>query len=475
MKISKSKYHIIYLLIALSSLGYIIYTSDAGSLWHDEMTRLGNSLLNTKPNTSYITSALLRAYVPIIPYGQRYVYLLPEVFFAGSVYIVGLVGKRLRNGMTGVLACSIMAFSPYLIRQCAHEFGPYYMLLFTSTWMYYLFLKRREDTCEKNIMFMVLYGFSNMMLMDCHEYGKLVAGCYLLLDACLLAGKKLDKAAMVSFLCPIVYLFYWMMHNELGGLWNSYAWTPTPTPTLVVETVKLLLNESYIIMFAFAIGILYILYLLLNDVRSRCSVFEAKLGYYTGVYIVIAVFAASIVYSTFINPDNSLYMERYFVSVVPYMIVIAACGMEYTGSILLGGAFKQQKIVIGTACVLTVVIGGWQTYVQDIDEYNQKYRQSAEYLREHAEVYDEESVVFIPENGPVITAWQWFFTENGKYEYVNTYSKWNFDIKACIYQTIYVIAPIYEPTKEQQEYLDKNYKLEKEINELQMKVYERRE
>ena len=467
------RHYFAYFFMALCSLVFVIYYSGRGSMWYDEMHTLGYALGNEKPNSSFIVFALMRFFVQHIPFGQKNIYLLSEVFFACSVYLIGVVGKKIRNGTTGGFACAIMAFSPYLIEQSAHEFRMYFMLLFMSTLMLYLFIKRGEDKYKNNIAFMCFYGFANMLLVDCHEFGKLLAALLIFLDLCMIIAKKLSKIGLLTLIFPIGYVVYWLLNNEIGWMFNNYAWPPNPTPDLVFSTIKLLLNKSNILVLMFGLGTIYIFYLLYKDMCNKINPFGDKINYYILIYAVFAVFAADIIYSNIINPDNSLYVDRYFLSIVPFMYIISACGLEILYSMLISNR-KEYAVVTKIAIVLSIMCMSWQVYINEPKEHNQMYRETAEFLSQEKVVFEEDTAVFIPENGYVVTGWRYFFTKNGELPNINLYNKYNFDLTTCNYKKIYLLELMYPLTEEQQTYFDENYILIKEIDNFPIKIYERK-
>jgi len=471
---NQSFYHQQYLIIAFLSLIFMMLNSTKGSMWYDEMYTVGLALGNSVPNSMYITFALMRTYIKSIPIEQIYIYILPEVGVALSVYIIGLIGEKLKGGRTGLYACTIMAFSPYIIQQVGVEFRSYFMLLLLSCFVFYLFLQRY--TYNNHNWMVILYGLASMLLMDCHEYGKVLAILFLCCDLILIFLKKISNKNIISSIFVLLYGLFWLYRNELGGLWNNYSWTSVPTPEIVYQTIRLLLSNSAIFFILFIIGTLSTLRIaikMLEKYRFPKSFFDFLVGFFSqgeciALLLIIGIFSASIIYSTVINPENSLYVNRYFISVIAYMILFAAIGLDRIFSMDIIRNFCKKSFVQSLIIIALLSINMYQ-YACMPEEHNHPYRQTAECMRYIEEAYYSDSMVFIPDNGYVSRAWIEYLNTNKK---INVYNKYNFDISNAQYKRIYVVAPAYRPTNEQQQFLDSYYNLNNKIENLPIWVYE---
>ena len=469
-KCAEYKYYMIYALIAIWSFVCMVHYADVGSMWYDEMFTFSYALGSAEPNSSFITFALMRWWARMIPYGQTYIYMLSIPFVALTTYIMGLVGKRIRSEMTGVYACAIAAFSPFVWHQAAYEFRMYFMLYFTCALILYFILLREDFKHANSWWFILLYSIVNMLIIDSHEYGKVVGAAIIVLDFLLIVLKVLSKKWIVSFIIPIAYAIYWLLNNDIGHLWNNYAWPVNPTLYTVCQTFFTLLGNSEVLVFLFVVGVIFAIVKVFANGSDEDGFQGSKLGYFTCGYLIVGIFAASIIYSDFVNPANSLYVDRYFLCVVPCIFVVVATALDY----IVEAVFKgSSKTIIGVTMVLTLCFIGWNGYKVAPYDHNQPYRQSAELLRTVQEVYEEDSIVFVPDNGYVMASWRYYFQEGGKYDAVNMANKYNFDITNCNYETIYVIEAAYGPTAEQQTYLNENYTLVSENSALRIKQYER--
>lgn len=472
--VSKYHYNGIYLIISLLSLIFMIINSPQGSMWYDEMFTVGHALENAVPNSSFITIEILQFYIRLIPIQQIYIYLLPEVGVALSIYFLGLIAKILKNGQTGIYACLIMGFSPYVIRQVGLEFRPYFMLLLLSCVVFYLFLLRFRY--NNSIWMITVYGFANMMLMDCHEYGKVLVLYFVCIDILLIATRKLHWRNIISMSFVIIYGVYWLCCNDLGGLWNNYSWTTVPTPEIVYNTFCILLSNSIFFLALFILGIMLTLIEIKRELKKE-SIRLSKLldillgnGEFIALLMIVGVFSASIIYSVFINPENSLYVNRYFISVIAYMILFVAIGCNEVVTIVEKNIKTFKTIVVGLFIIVILNINLYY-FISIPEEHNQLFRQSAEYMRYNEEAYLDGSMVYISDDRFVERAWT---------EYLDTdkeliiFNKYNLDLSKICYEKIYVVSPAYGPTNEQNDFLQEKYTLQMKVADLPIWIYVRK-
>lgn len=474
--LSKYSYYFIYAFIAILSYSCMLCYAERNSMWYDEMFTLGYAMSKQPANSSFITFQLMRWYINNIPYGQLYVYLLSITAVAVSVYMIGLIGKRIRNGNTGIYASAILAFSSYIYYQVAFEFRTYFMLLLTSVTTCYLFMVRNENDKKKNRIWIIIYGLSLMMLMDSQEYGKLVAGFFICVDIVLILLKRIKKSNILSMIFPVFYGIYWIINNDVGGLWNNYTWPQNPTPKLVYNTLYNLFGNSDIVLYMFLIGTTYIIINIIKEIREHktvISILDKWLNYITLITIVFAIFSASIIYSNFINPKNSLYVDRYFICVIAYMIIIASVGIDFFLSIILKNENKENRNIICIVCSCILILSGWQGYVNSKDEHDDPYRETAQYMNLRNDIYDKDTVVFIPEGGYIVAGWNYYFTEGGKRKGPNLCNKFTFEENVDKYDNIYVLNIAYGLDEKEQKYLDSHYTLKETFEDYSIELYKK--
>ncbi len=473
--IMKYKYHLAYAGIAIVSLICMVALSEEDSLWYDEMFTLGYAQGNVTPNSSFIVFGLMCKWVDIIPYGQKFLLLLPIIFVAISVYVAGLLGKHLLNGRAGCFMATLLGFSPYIYSQAAFEFRTYFMLLLMSIVAYYIFCIRGGGSDAEKNWIIPVYGISLALLMDSHEYGKLVAAAFMAMDVILILFKKIKKRNIISDIFPIIYMIYWMMNNEVGYLWNNYSVSRKPDMKMIFDTLLILCSNNKLLFGLFILGCMVVICLIISDIQQKRDAVEHHGKEIAVLVLILGVFSAAVVYSAYINPDNSLYVDRYFISIISFVLILAAFGINFLIENMTKKDNCNVKNIYSITVVILIAILGWSSYKADGSfKRNQKYREAAEWISNQNDIYNEDVTVFIPENAYNVAAFHYYMSKGREVDIINYRNLFNMDISNTEYQKIYLVAPSFAPTAEQAQYLKDEYILKDTIQGYPISIYEKK-
>ncbi len=471
----KYQYYLAYAGIALVSLVCMVTLSEEDSLWYDEMFTLGYARANIMPNSSFIIFKLICKWVAIMPYGQKYLLMLPIFSVAISVYIAGLLGKHLRNGRIGCFFAALLGFSPYVYSQAAFEFRTYFMMLLMSVVTYYIFCIRGIGSEIDKKWIIPVYGISLALLMDSHEYGKLVAAVFIGMDIILILFNKLRKRNIISDIFPVVYLIYWMINNDVGYLWNNYSISRKPDVEMVVHTLLTLCNNNKILFGMFLLGSALVIYWVINDIQSKRDVLDHHGKEMTALILIVGIFSAAVVYSAYVNPNNSLYIDRYFISIIAFVFILAAYGIDLLIENITEKNICYAKNICSIIIVILTVTLGCYSYKGDSSfKRNQNYKGAAEWISNQRDIYNEDVTVFIPENAYNVAAFNYYISKGREVDIINYRNMFNMDISNTEFQKIYLVAPAFFPTEEQAEYLEDKYILKESIQGYPISVYERK-
>lgn len=413
------KYNIAYVMIAATSMLFMICHANMESFWVDELFNLSIPICNIAPNSCFILMKIMSCIYEIMPYGQQYLLFWMELCVSISVVLIGMIGKKLVNGQVGIYSSALLGFSCYVYKQVGFEYRPYSALLLLGLVCYLLFIKRELKDFKNNYTFIILYGVSLLLLMDAHEFGKLVAGVFIAWDIMNVITRRMNWKNLISDLFPVAYVGYWIANNEVGGIWNNYSWTSTPTPQIVYNTLVELCG-----------GVLLLIFMIIGEIivcrnsikrycdRKRMSGKEYLLV--VGISQIILIFTACIVYSTLINPENSLYVDRYFISVIAFMFLFAAIGIDVCFRFINSEKYKANRIIIAGLVTMIVFLYGWQEFNENPMNHPEYYRQAAEWINEQEDIYDKDTVIVLVGNQDIANVWEEYYrSEKGKRDHCN--------------------------------------------------------
>lgn len=458
-KIDKSR--LIYALISIIAFFLMIYYSDEVGMWTDELSIIGTIELNN-PNSEFILCQILKIFYNIMPYGQRYLFLPLELITALGIYTLGLIGEKIYSKRLGLFMCLVGGSSQYVYIQIGHEFRPYFMLFFTSIITYYLFICRNNMTKPK-ISTHLIYGLALLGIIDSHEYGKLLVCFYILADILLVVLKKNKKITLISDLFPVVYGVYWIFNTTVGSLVNSYQWTERPSPRLVWSTFNNLCGNSNLVLWCMFLGLgCIILTLFFTQKQIRSNIVEV-MNYSLPIITFFGIFGASIFYSLFINPQNSLYIDRYFVSVILSVFYMAGIGLEFVYQLFLKLFSKQtQKYIVVVFCVifLSLFVTEWRNIRMNPGIGDCTFREMADYLKTCDDIYNDDTLVVFSDWDEVILGWNYYFTEKGEKAKANCAAQmYLHGVDLSEYNTIYAVSQHISIDSDIQAYFESNYTL----------------
>lgn len=462
-------------LLVLSFLSFLFMWRYAGdeSFWSDEVFTVGLLKGQEKPNSLWIALSVMRFCMSIVPYGQQYL-LLPEIILVVcSVYIIGLVGRRICSEWCGIIASALTGFSAIIWIYAAFEFRPYAFMLFYSILAFYLLLIRNTVVKHK-YFFCILYGISLLLLMDSHEYGKVMIACYLVLDVILLIGEKINIRYFLTWAFPLMYGIYWVLNNDIGGLWNNYGWPENPTIEIVSDTFMLLCNRQWFLVGLFLCGLVYVIKLLVDYLKGVKSFAQVN-GYFYLLYMIIGIFSCSIVYSNYINPENSLYVNRYFISVIAYVYIIIAAVISKVIEYIMKeekNYLNKQIVTISISSIL--IFNGWQAYRGFPAMHYEDNKGSAEWMKDQEDIYDDDVALVYAEWENNLEGWLYYFNQGKDQHLPQVVCQTNMDdLHDLPYKKIYVVS-MHFGIQELPKYIDnKKYKSTMEKKEYGIKVYEK--
>ena len=372
MKKSKKIYKIIC--IILLCIVFIFRSSNIlnQSFWFDELEWTINfislpnffeMLMNLIKNIFNLPLyyILMFPFYRIVPYGELWLLLPNFIFVAIGIYMLKKIGSKVIDSDFGFICLCMAALSSYLISQGIMELRPYGLLFCLSSFVLYRYLCLHEIYNKKNI---ILYTISIILLVYTHWFGILITSFYFLFDLFLFIRNK-DKK--LSFIYPyiillLVFLPYcilcFLFHYD--NLTELYTWTQKPTLESIYNLVKTLVSCNNICIFLFIISLFYFIVYLIRKKKNNYRYLEICIG--SIIYMILIVY----VYSKYINPTTSLFVERYFIIVLPHIFILISIPLYKFINLdrLVYGKKIKLLIKITTLTIFTfiIILMGYKNY-----------------------------------------------------------------------------------------------------------------
>lgn len=311
------------------------------SAWADEISTLSV----TNPNDSFYTvinNVNLKEGFPYIYFLMMKVFnsisysvLTPRLFSAilgiASVYWIYKLGKILFSSNAGHIAAFILAINQFAILT-SQEARPYSLyMLFVIVSFYYLVSFIKIPT-TKNA---VLYGLAAGLLLNTSFYGILNVGSQGLI--LIFYWFLVDKANKFKYLkdlilaAIIILLFFIPNYFKLQTLLGfASGWIPEPNNDSLGAIFRELMGKSEILSLLFLVfTIFFFVKLFQEEVKTKYNdLIDNKI-----VFGFVILFSWTIVFLSVMYVksylDTSILLHRYFISLLPMIILLIAASISF--------------------------------------------------------------------------------------------------------------------------------------------------
>jgi len=290
--------------------------------------------------------------IALVPHGT-------VIFVAIGMYLCGLAAGRIKGDSTAIFTTLFASTSWFLITR---SINTTYSLLFLVSALYTYIYVLRFQGYNKPIRYSVLLGIMAAIFGYLHDFGALVVVILLFFDVLRIFAQRIDIRQMLAYpIAAILYLPYFFFLREGPPL---LLWAPTPRTAsgtvnfqTVFELVQNMVGYSDLVLAAIILGV-------------TISLYEAVLSSYKTVYLcavqalVLAIaMIATIVYGSAVDP--SVFVEEYFIVLLPQVFLVAAMGLGWVFDSL----FRYKSLVVVCAVVAVLLIPLGITTILQLQEH----------------------------------------------------------------------------------------------------------
>jgi len=460
-----------YFCLAVLYLFIMQRNSVEGSLWVDEMWQLAWTYGAEKVYKTYVVfQTLSDLWFFIMPYGQEHLLLLSQLFVVGSIYVAGLIGYSLNGKRLGIILSSMVAFSLPVVYQCSMEIRAYAMLLFCTTLLLYLFICKHRKTKKLTISEILFYGFVVTLTMDSHQFGFLVGGLFLLTDFILIVLKKTPRKNYLEFILPCAYGLWWLCVQDYRSM-NSYgstSWAGEANAAKVFNTMKWLCSNNELLLLILIGSVVMTLTCIVYKLIE--GEFDFNLDFINLVMIFIPASIVCLVwfYSACINPDNTLFLDRYFISIEIFICYFISLGLNTCIDFV---NYRYKFKILPVCCVLFILcslcvfnwtkISPWEMFPAADRTSNFDYKTAAEYLMKQNDIYDISTICIVDDNEYINIGFEYYLSKKGRNDSINHMNMWEISLTDLKYNVIYItnLRRGYASNPGLDRFLNENYSL----------------
>lgn len=449
-----------------------------GSFWYDEVWNIGWAYDESRPILSLYDFAFNLTF-DIMPYGQEYLLIMPELFTVLGIYVMGLIGSEFRGKRLGVIMAIVTASSSTILSQCGMEFRYYANSFMAMSLVFYMFLRKQKHIGSECVPELMIYGVILAVSMDSHQFAFVTTGFLMAFDLLLIIIKKSKPIALTEFIFPVIYGIYWvfMRLKEYIHQASNFTWPPKPTISGVYEYIYVLTGNNIVTFILFIFGFVYISLKLIKCAVNRKFDFYRDYTYLISIFTPVLLFAACIFYSTVINPNNPLFVNRYFIPVIHFVIFIIAIGIDTVIEYISSAGAERKISDASTVCTvfvafslcLTTWFSDWRT-----DTKHQKFKQAAEYLMNQNDIYCDDTLLLQKGVNYSFLGFRYYITENGKRDDINRACSGDIQFDMMEYDTIYYLYIHHSSTindEKLREIINRNYTIAYSNDDLKIIKY----
>ena len=343
---------------------FLIYGSTVKEFWYDEMAMVGfvcgdttipellHTYLTHEASNLPLYALLLWPIYHILPAREYCLLSLSVLLTIGATVFLSLFAKK-RYGRFAALAILAMSIcSKTVCNRIGLELRAYSLMYFGAAFTLYMLLLLHEKADKRRYVVTVI---AMLFLLFSHYFGVLLfailgAGALLLV---LLHKKKFSY--LIPFLVSGALFTPWfVLTRVMTDVSASDFWIPRPAFTDVPKTVAYLLGGNPVLTAAFGIAWICMLVPVVKEKRWFCV--EAVL-----LAVPVLILGGIFLYSRYLSRGGGLYENRYFIAVLPLMLLNLAAAFEKC--MALGKKYRWMQTVILLALVPSLLWSGHRTRV----------------------------------------------------------------------------------------------------------------
>jgi len=402
-------YTIVVIGLLLLMAGFMLVNASKQSFWLDELDGTilyisGKLIDNNGPVPMFralledghnlpLYYIIVKPLYKMMPYGETYL-LIPSIVFAIiGILIIGKAGKIIGGINIGFVTVCVAVSSGTLIYY-GWEFRPYTITICFSSLTLLMYIKRLKQETNKNIL---NYSISLVLFLFCHWFASILALSYAFIDLYLYLRKKISLKCIFSYiLAGLLFLPWVLLVLFLHKTDFSTFFGQNPSGIEPIRIVFFILSNSLIYLILFNIGFNLILFKNIRENENK-TMSVSKIWFFIAIGIIWTILLVYI-YCRYINPKGSLFVDRYFLVIMPHVFLITAYGFSKTFCVIQRLFFKtaiKRRFLYGIV-ILLVCFGIYSAYrksYSSISSIYQPYREVAELLSKDKQVSSVNSLV----------------------------------------------------------------------------------
>lgn len=485
IKVLKTNDNKIYHFIALPTCATIFifmwYNADTYSFWFDELYQIAyvsDSLWDTlKISINSISdppiyNMIAWIWYQIFPHTDEFLLLLPELCTLVAMYLLGYFVAVNRNVQAGCITLAVAAGTELFYVQCAFENRQYALWVLTSV----LLLQAHNNFIKKkNKKTIILYAISLALSVLTQYLSVTLCLAVFICDIILWYQKKETSKVLIPYflgagiVAPFAIILLMNYLNKMSESGSSFLqfWPTVPDMNSILKLLFYLVSENTLMLILLFIGVAHII---MKCIRKEAEWYEWILLEVPMIIIILNYF-----YSTILNRAGSLWVNRYFVLILPQVIMLCADGLECLINSIIVNRRHVQTAILGGSLILILQCSS------DVlnSPSKEPYREAANWLYDQTKTIYKDTTLVLDCEGP-LTSQTWYkhyLTQEGKRADINCVSFMELDASTLLeYDRIFLVKlhGSFELTDDLEYVLSNEYEVIKTKSNYKITVYDKK-
>lgn len=415
--------------VGIAFVGFVIMLSFGNykSTWMDDSATMGiaaknrslvnviETILKEESTTPPLYTIAWHYFSKLIPVGAGALSLWARMLsiIANTIgfYVGAIVVRKGWNKYVGIIFEMLLITSNALVVNSGFAVRSYGFMVLMALSLLYTVIKRFEDGKESRNKTTALYTVAILAICYTHYFGILTCFGFFLYECYLFIKKRYTYKFIFSYIIAGAVYLPWLVVNYMitREQWGSAFWIGPPKYSSIIAILAWLSSSQELVMLCVMFGFFITLYKVKEE-RMDISLNAAL------IITIAAEIAIVFCYSKYINPKSSVWAHRYFLNLLPYMLIIASFGLVNVVSFFIDGKIKKVSFVYAVLVFLIFVNSNIVSRVKGDMEgmFYQPYREAAEYLLNQPDANSPDTLVLI--SAVYSTGWDYYLTHNGKFE-----------------------------------------------------------
>ena len=408
--------------------------------------------------------------------------LLPELAVFGTVIACAKTTELIAGKRAGLIAAILVSVSAKLMISAGFELRSYgFLIFFGMCTIYYYFKKLKEDTMNNSVK----YGIFLILTIYTHYMGILLIGALAAADIVIMIARKDNLKKLIPYAATGVVFAPWfilMLINKQKSI--TSFWPDKPTMPEIARVMRKLLDGHEALFIILTVTFLYAICRFMRFVLEEKKLSFRYIALLTLSWIVLALIGIVFVYSTVINPAGGFFVQRYFLELVPVMIIIIAVGIIEAIDFLSAGKERELRYEISAVVMLFLVLYLGLINIRIVRDSSSKssetFREAAAWVKAQDDLYTEGTAVVCSVNPRATAGFVEYYVRDGaKKAALPMISLQDTDPVTDLKKYdrlyfVYVHRDLERLSDEVKDYLAENFEVEEDYTDIKAALYRRK-